>query len=120
MAKRLRKTLPKERLSPSEWEIMRVCWQRGRCTVRDVLEEDLKTHKRDYRTILTFLTRMARKGWLATTKRGNQNLYEPTVAEAPAVAHEVERFLGDVVGEDPESLKLVEKALSRRRARSRR
>ena len=64
MARRLRKTLPKERLSPSEWEIMRICWRLGECTVRDVLREDLKAHKRDYRTILTFMTRMARKGWL--------------------------------------------------------
>ena len=118
MPKRLRKTLPKERLSPSEWEIMRICWRVGSCTVRDVLEEDLKAHRRDYRTILTFMTRMARKGWLATTKRGNQNLYEPTVAEDGAVQQEIERFLRDVVGGNPESLELVEKALLRRRARS--
>jgi len=115
MAKRLRKTLPKERLSPSEWEIMRICWRLGRCTVREVLREDLKTHKRDYRTILTFMTRMASKGWLATTKRGNRNLYEPAVAEARAVEHEIERFLGDVVGGEPGHLELLEKALSRRR-----
>lgn len=120
MAKPLRKTLPKERLSPSEWEIMRICWRLGRCTVREVLAEDLKTHKRDYRTILTFMTRMSRKGWLATTKRGNRNLYEPSVVEARAVAHEIDRFLADVVGEKPESLELVERALLRLRARSRR
>lgn len=118
MAKRLRKTLPKDRLSPSEWEIMRICWRLGRCTVREVLEEDLKTHKRDYRTILTFMTRMANKGWLATTKRGNQNLYEPVVLKTRAVEHEVDRFLADVVGEEPESLELVERALSRRRPSS--
>jgi len=118
MAKRLRKTLPRDGLSPSEWEIMRICWRLGQCTVREVLAEDLKTRKRDYRTILTFMTRMATKGWLATAKRGNRNLYEPTVAEACAVAHEIDRFLADVVGEEPESLELVERALSRRRPRS--
>ena len=116
MAKRVRTTLPKERLSPSEWEIMRICWRLGRCTVREVLEEDLKKRKRDYRTILTFMTRMARKGWLATTKRGNQNLYEPAVLEALAGEHEIERFFGEVVGKEPETLELVERALSRRRA----
>ncbi len=120
MAKRLRKTLPKERLSPSEWEIMRICWRLGRCTVREVLAEDLQTHKRDYRTILTFMGRMSNKGWLAKTKRGNRNLYEPAVVETRAVEHEIDRFLAEVVGEKPESLDLVDRALSRRRARSRR
>jgi predicted transcriptional regulator len=41
MAKQPKKTLPKERLSPSEWEIMQICWHLGRCTVREVLREDL-------------------------------------------------------------------------------
>ncbi len=55
---------PKERLSPAEWQLMRICWRLGRANVRQVLREDLKTHIRDYRTILTFMTRMTKKGWL--------------------------------------------------------
>lgn len=107
MAKRLRKTVPKERLSPSEWEIMRICWRLGSCTVRDVLTEDLKTHKRDYRTILTFMTRMARKGWLRVRIVGNRNEYAPSVAEEAAVQSETRRFLDEVVGSEAKHLELV-------------
>ena len=114
MAKRLRKTLPREPLSPSEWEIMRICWRLGRCTVREVLEEDLKTHKRDYRTILTFMTRMSRKGWLSTDKHGNRNLYRPAIAEKSAVRHQIERFLDEVVGSDPKDVELLEEILAAR------
>ena len=59
---------------------MRICWRLGRCTVREVLREDLKTHIRDYRTILTFMTRMTKKGWLLVEKQGNTNYYIPAVA----------------------------------------
>ena len=52
------------RLSPSEWEIMMICWRLGRANVRQILREDLKTRIRDYRTILTFVSRIAKKGWL--------------------------------------------------------
>ena len=52
------------RLSASEWQLMMICWRLGRCTVREVLREDLKTHIRDHRTILTFMTRMTKKDWL--------------------------------------------------------
>ena len=111
MAKRLRKTLPKERLSPSEWEIMRICWRLGRCTVREVLGEDLKSHRRDYRTILTFTTRMARKGWLEVEKEGNTNYYSPAIAHKKAMTREIKRFLSEVVGPEPENLEVLRREL---------
>ena len=113
MARRLRKTMPEERLSPSEWEIMQICWRLGRCTVREVLCEDLKVHKRDYRTILTFMTRMAKKGWLATQKRANTNYYRPTADSNAALIAETERFLESVVGTDPEKRRLVRDVVRR-------
>jgi predicted transcriptional regulator len=119
MAKQPKKTLPKERLSPSEWEIMQICWHLGRCTVREVLREDLKTHIRDYRTILTFMTRMANKGWLTVEKEGNTNYYTPAIPQEKALKETIERFLDEVVGPKRENLELVEKALTRKLSRSR-
>ena len=118
MAKQPKKTLPKERLSPSEWEIMQICWHLGRCTVREVLREDLKTHIRDYRTILTFMTRMANKGWLTVEKEGNTNYYTPAIPQEKALKETIERFLDEVVGPKRENLELVEKALTRKLSRS--
>ena len=104
MARQPMRTLPKERLSPSEWEIMQICWRLGRCTVREVLREDLKTHSRDYRTILTFLTRMANKGWLTVEKEGTTYYYTPAIPQKKALKETIERFLDEVVGPEPEIL----------------
>ena len=105
---------PQERLSASEWQIMRICWRLGRCTVRDVLREDLKTRTRDYRTILTFMTRMAKKGWLEVEKEGNTNYYTPSAPKKEALIEEVRRFLEDVVGPEPEDRELLKRILSER------
>lgn len=107
MVRRLRKTVPSERLSRSEWEIMQICWRLGRCTVRQVLKEDRHRPKRDYRTILTFMSRMANKGWLRTEKEGNVNYYAPAIAQEKAVTREIKRFLSEVVGPEPENRKLL-------------
>jgi len=112
MSKRIRNTIPKERLSPAEWQLMRICWRLGRANVRQVLREDLKTHIRDYRTILTFMTRMTNKGWLEVEKEGNTNYYTPAVDEGQALEEEIYQFLEQVVGPEPENLGLLEKILA--------
>ena len=119
MAKRRRTTLPKERLSPSEWEIMRICWRLGRANVRQILNEDLKERKRDYRTILTFVGRMAAKGFLTVEKEGNTNYYTAAVPQKKALQREIDRFLEEVVGPEPENLELVERAVEKALRRKR-
>ena len=103
-----------ERLSRSEWELMRICWRLRRATVRQVFEEDRKAHKRDYRTILTFMSRMAKKGWLKVEKEGNTNYYTPAIAQKKAMTREIKRFLKEVVGPEPENREILENMLRRR------
>ena len=110
---------PKERLSPAEWQLMRICWRLGRANVRQVLREDLKTHIRDYRTILTFMTRMTNKGWLEVEKQGNTNYYWPAVAQAQALEEEIRRFLDHVVGPEPENREVLQKVLAELTSRER-
>ena len=107
MAKTNRSKIPAERLSSSEWQLMQICWRLGRCNARDVLRENLKTHIRDYRTILTFLTRMTRKGWLEVEKEGNTNYYTPAVAQSEALEARIRQFLDQVVGPDPKNRQLL-------------
>ena len=90
----------------------RICWRLGQANVRQVLREDLKTHIRDYRTILTFMTRMTKKGWLEVKKEGNTNYYTPLIAQRPALEEEIYQFLDQVVGPEPENLDLVEEILA--------
>jgi len=117
MANQLRETLPQERLSPSEWQLMRICWRLGPCTVREVLREDLRTHIRDYRTILTFMTRMANKGWLRVEKQGNTNYYSPAAPKNAAMDSEIRRFLEEIVGDDPENRQLLHEIIRDYRAK---
>ena len=111
MAKTNRNKVPTDRLSSSEWQLMRICWRLGRCNAREVLREDLKTHIRDYRTILTFMTRMTRKGWLEVEKEGNTNYYTPAVAQGEALEERIRQFLDQVVGPDPKNRELLLKIL---------
>jgi len=106
-----------ERLSPSEWAIMRICWQLGRANVRQILARDRKKPKRDYRTILTFVSRMERKGFLKVEKVLNTNYYTAALPQKRALAREIERFFQDVVGSERDHLLLVKKALAKRLGR---
>jgi len=110
------------RLSPSEWEIMMICWRLGRANVRQILREDLKSRTRDYRTILTFVSRMAKKGWLEVEMEGNTNYYSPAIPQEGGLNLEIERFLSETVGSEPENLELLQEALEAklRKARPRR
>ncbi|MCP4201725.1 MAG: BlaI/MecI/CopY family transcriptional regulator [bacterium] len=114
------KTKPgEERLSPSEWQIMRICWKLGRANVRQILTEDRKRRTRDYRTILTFVSRMAAKGYLKVEKEGNRNYYTAALSQKKGLQREIERFFKEVVGPERGSLELVQRALDRRARRTR-
>lgn len=94
--------------------MMRILWRIGRASVRQVLEEDLKTRNRDYRTILTFLSRMETKGFLSVEKEGNTNYYTPVLAKKKGLKAEIGRFLDEVIGADRDGLELVRTAVERK------
>lgn len=108
-----------ERLSPSEWQIMCICWKLGRANAREILREDLKKRTRDYRTILTFVSRMAAKGFLHVEKEGNTNFYTPAMPREKGLQLEIDRFFNEVVGAERKDLELVQGALDRRVRRAR-
>lgn len=68
-------------LSQAEFEVLKVLWDLGPATVRDVMNE---LHARDrkvaYTTVLTFLTRLKQKGCVATKKSGQAFIYRPRVS----------------------------------------
>ena len=101
------------RLSRTEWEIMRICWWLGRASTRQVLKHDRKG--RDYRTILTFLSRMAAKGYLDVEKVRNTNYYSPALTQAEGLRREIQRFLTEVVGPKAQHLDMVQQALDRKK-----
>jgi predicted transcriptional regulator len=68
-------------LSQAEFEVLKVLWDIGPSSVRDVMNE---LHARDrkvaYTTVLTFLTRLKQKGCVTTKKSGQAFIYKPRVS----------------------------------------
>src|SRR3954470_14266048 len=64
----------------SELAILRVLWQRGASTVRDVHDELNKTKKTGYTTVLKLMQIMADKGLLGRDESSYAHVYEARFA----------------------------------------
>ena len=88
-----------KRLPESELEIMQIIWKEetpvSRMTVENALQE---VHPLAPTTILTLLTRLCEKGFLALRKEGRSNLYEPLITEREYLASESRSFLDRLLG----------------------
>ena len=71
-------------LSETEWKVMRVVWKRHPASVRDVFEALEPDTSWAYSTVKTILSRLAEKGAVSVTKRGNASLFAPTVSAGDA------------------------------------
>ena len=60
---------------------MRVVWQLGEVTVRDVYEYLAETQDIAYTTVMTTMHRLALKGFLERSEPGKTHIFWPTVSE---------------------------------------
>ena len=82
------------RLPESELEIMQIIWKMKSPVSRPAIEHVLeKEHPLAATTILTLLTRLTEKGFLAQKKEGRSNLYKPLITEKEYLASESRLFL---------------------------
>ena len=91
------KTAP--RISETEWEVMRVVWDRHPITAAEVIErlvrQDATWHPK---TVRTLLARLVKKMALDYEAQGRLYVYEPRVSERDCVAAASDSFLGRVFG----------------------
>ncbi len=73
----------------SELEVARVVWDLGSATVRQVLDALPKERELDFKTVQTYLRRLAAKGYLRTRREGRTMIYSPRV--------QPNRVIGEVV-----------------------
>jgi predicted transcriptional regulator len=86
----------KNKLSRAELEVMKVLWESGKVTVKDV-QEALKGKKSwGYTTVMTLLVRMHNKGYLKREKIGMAYVYEPKVTEKKTIGKIVNEFVDRV------------------------
>ena len=62
-------------LTPAEWKIMKIVWQRKSCAARDVCQAAGDQYGWAVSTTKTTLRRLVDKGHLKTTRVGNSFLY---------------------------------------------
>lgn len=91
------------RFSDTEWKVMTVVWERAPVSVREVLEALEADTGWAYSTVKTLLARLADKGAVSSTMRGNSRLFSPTlsrdVARRSAVRSLLDRaFDGTLTG----------------------
>jgi BlaI family transcriptional regulator, penicillinase repressor len=107
MAKRPRPT-------PAELEILRVLWERGPSTVREVHESLDRERPTGYTTVLKLLQIMTEKGIVTRDERARAHVYAARVPEADTQRQLVGDLLDRAFGGS--ALKLVLHALSARKA----
>ena len=67
-------------VSDAELEALKVLWQAGPSTVRDVAAALRRRRRRlAYNTVLTLLTRLREKGYVAVDRRETAHLFRPVV-----------------------------------------
>ena len=89
--------LHKEFLSPFEWEILNVIWdKKDKVTVKEVWEFLYPEKEKAYTTVQTIMNILVDKGFLKKEKLGPVNLYSTITKREDAVGKETGIFLEKV------------------------
>jgi len=107
-------TLNRPQPTDGELEILRVLWDRGPSTVRDVYAELSRSRPVGYTTVLKFMQIMAEKGLVRRDEEQRAHLYEAMVPRESTQRQLVRDLLDRAFGGSP--LELVMQALSAKRA----
>ncbi|EUJ30551.1 transcriptional repressor CopY [Listeria floridensis FSL S10-1187] len=85
-----------DKITDSEWEIMRIVWTKRETTSSEIIE--ILDHKTEWKpsTVKTLLARLVEKGMLQTSKVGNKYIYTPLVEENISIKQAAEHLLTKV------------------------
>lgn len=95
---------PSSQLTDSEQNIMRILWDRGEASVReiaDILSQDKKTA---YTTVQTMCKILADKGYADFRKQGKAFIYSPKITQKDARQGALTSMLNKFFGGSPEVL----------------
>jgi BlaI family transcriptional regulator, penicillinase repressor len=121
---------PKPVPTDLELEILKVVWQRGHATVREVFKDLAAQRKIAYTTVLTMMGILERKGHLKKSPGERAYVYTATQPQSQVVQGMVQEFVGRVFDGslkpllvhlvederiDPEELKEIEALVRERR-----
>lgn len=100
--------MPKQKiprsLSRAEWQVMNICWRRGRSTAREIYDDSQRAGARDYQTVKTLLDRIVAKGYLTMEKVGPVCVYVPKKRRTGALREAIHDFVDTVLDHTPQPL----------------
>ena len=87
------------RLPDAELEVMQAIWDCTPPVARADIDQHLRdTHPMAQTTLLTVLTRLSEKGFIAIEKAGRSARYRPLIARQDYIAQQSRRFLSKLCG----------------------
>ena len=90
---------PPRVLGPQELQIMKIVWDRGRVTVRDVYEALLERRRVAYTTVMTMMNILEQKGFLKKPAGDDRAfVYEPARSRKTVMRAMVNDFVERVFG----------------------
>lgn len=90
---------PLPRISDTEWEVMRVIWNRHPITANEIIGQLVSTDPSWHpKTVRTLLNRLVRKKALGFESQGRTYAYAPLINEDQSVSTASESFLERVFG----------------------
>src|SRR5881396_970423 len=91
-------------LTPQELEIMKLVWQRGAATVRDVYEVLLERRKVAYTTVMTMMKILEQKKYLKKKLADRAFIYHPAQPKGKVIGDMVREFVNRVFNGSAEPL----------------
>lgn len=91
-------------LTETEQRIMRVLWEKGEASVRDVTDALQDDRGTAYTTVLTQLRILADKGYAAPRQEGRAFIYRPLISRNEARSQALRQLLGQFFDGSPETL----------------
>jgi len=98
-------------LGPQELQIMKVVWERGKVTVRDVYQALLERRQVAYTTVMTMMNILEQKGFLKKAAGDDRAfVYQPARSRQSVMREMVNEFVERVFGgsANPLMLHLIE------------
>jgi len=87
----------RDELGDAELQVLKELWDGGPMTVREVLTRlHAKGRELAYTTVLTFLTRLEQKGYVASDKDGAAYVYSPTVSRENVTKSRVKAVMSEL------------------------
>src|SRR5579863_2102407 len=91
--------MPKPRLTKLELQVLEALWEKGACSVREILENFPEPGRPAYTTVQTVVYRLERKKALRCVKRiSNANIFEAVISRNDAQRRFVDELLSLFAG----------------------